>query len=174
MKLSKKIISFVFITLCVLLFVFSAYFYKEVSGYKNSYKFVKKYSSLYGVDSELCLAVIKTESNFNKSAVSNKGAIGIMQIMPSTAGYISSMLNITDYDLFSEETNINFGIFYLSYLFKKFNDETLVILAYNAGEGNVEKWLKENTIKVNNVPFLETRNYLKKVRKRKFLYKVLI
>ena len=136
MKLSKKIISFVFVILCVLLFVFSAYFYNEVSGYKKSYKIVKKYSNLYGVDKALCLAVIKTESDFNKNAVSNKGAIGVMQIMPTTAEYISKMLGITEYDLFDEETSVNFGIFYLSYLFKKIWLVNLLLLCLFLGQGS--------------------------------------
>ena len=131
---------------------------------------VTMYSFKYNVDANLILAVIKAESNYNENALSNKGAIGLMQIMPSTGEYISLKLNenFNENMLFSTETNIKYGTYYLSYLINKFNSIDLVIAAYNAGEGNVLYWLSKYSVdgeKLDKIPFKETENYLSKVKK---------
>ncbi len=132
------------------------------------------YSQKYGVNKYLVLAIIKTESGYNENAVSSKGALGIMQIMPETAKFISERLNVKEYNLLDYKTSIEFGVYYLSYLEKKFNNEYEIICAYNAGEGRVLSWLKLGILSENSVPFKETRNYLKKVKLRKFLYSKLL
>ena len=134
------------------------------------YEYITKYSNEYGVDSALILATIKVESNFNKNAVSSKGAIGLMQIKEETASYIASMLGEEKFNLKDEETNVRYGTYYLKYLFEKFKSVQVVICAYNAGEGNVSLWLKDKTISKDGktlevVPFLETQNYLNKILK---------
>lgn len=123
-----------------------------VSPVRTSYShYVNKAASKYEIEPELINAVIKTESNGNHRAVSRKGAMGLMQLMPSTA----SDMNVGN--PFSPEENIEGGTRYLRYLLEKFNgDTTLALAAYNAGPKTVEKY--------NSVPPIsETRAYVRKV-----------
>jgi len=109
---------------------------------------------LYAVDPLLIKAVIKTESNFDPNAVSNKGACGLMQLIPETAERFS----VTD--IFDPRQNIYGGTQYLSYLLNLFHgDAELALAGYNAGENAVIKY--DNQIP----PYKETQNYVKKVLK---------
>ena len=93
-----------------------------------------------------------------------------MQIMPKTADFIAkNLVNVESYDIFDGDTNLLFGIVYLRYLLDKFNVEDYAILAYNAGEGNVSSWIDGDL----EIPYLETKNYLKRIKRRKSVYKVL-
>ena len=74
-----------------------------------------------------------------------------------------------DYDLFDVESNILFGVAYLKYLIDKFNVEDYAIIAYNAGEGKVSSWIDDDM----QIPYKETKNYLKKVKRRKAVFKML-
>ena len=110
-----------------------------------------KAAEKYRVDYALVKAVIKAESNFNPSAVSRKGAKGLMQLMPGTAG----VLGITD--SFRPEDNIHGGVRYLRYLLDLFNgDLKLALAAYNAGEDAI---LRHNGIP----PYKETKTYIQRV-----------
>jgi soluble lytic murein transglycosylase len=134
------------------------------------------YSREYDLDPYLVFSVIKVESNFSLCAKSNKGALGLMQILPATAEYIADKLNIEDYDLFDSKINIKFGCYYLRYLLDKFNCADLVLCAYNAGEGNVNKWLNDkrysnDKVSLVYIPFYETREYVKLVNKNFKIYK---
>ena len=135
-----------------------------------------KYSNKYSIDTALVFSVVKCESSFNPNAVSDKGAIGLMQITKPTANYIAQKLKVSDYDLFNAESNLNFGCYYLSYLYERFKDTDTVIVAYNAGEGNVSNWLRNKNYSIDGVtlekiPFLETRLYLKEINKTLSKYK---
>jgi soluble lytic murein transglycosylase len=119
----------------------------------------------------LVIAIIKVESKFDAEAVSKRGAKGLMQLMPETASWISTQTNIDYMEgyLLEPKFNINFGCWYLNNLKKHFNDEIPVILAaYNGGRGNVKRWL-DNGIwdgkfkNVDNIPFNETKSFIKKV-----------
>lgn len=132
----------------------------------------------YGLDKMLIFSVIKTESNFNKSAQSKKGAKGLMQITDKTAKYIADKLGVENYDIFDEQTNINFGCFYIKYLYNRFKDMQTALVAYNAGEGNVSLWLMDKTISddgktLNQIPFAESREYLNKIKQNFVKYKKL-
>lgn len=167
-KFIVSILLIAFLILSLLLF------YHEIGKYKKYESLVIKYSYKYNVDENLVFAILKTESNFNKYAVSKKGAMGISQLLPSTADYIAKMIGFSkEINLFDEETSINLATYYLSYLSKKFSNEIEVVCAYNAGEGRVEKWLLNSQLTTKNIPFKETKNYYKKVKRRKFLYKVI-
>lgn len=147
--------------------------------------FVEKYSAEYGVPEDLVYAVIKTESGFDSSAVSNKGAVGLMQMMPSTFEWLTNDL-LRDYHgagmLYDPETNIKYGTYYLSRLYGRFGDWNTALAAYNGGEGNVSDWLADTRYSsdgkkliIDNIPreFRETENYVKKVNKAFEKYKTL-
>jgi soluble lytic murein transglycosylase len=113
----------------------------------------------------LVACVIRAESNFNPNAVSNKGAVGLMQIMPATAEYIAKKHSIAVYDLTDPQDNIKLGTLYLRYLLDKFGDVKVAVMAYNAGEGNVTRWMNEqdgNRV-LSTTPFPETNAYVEKV-----------
>jgi soluble lytic murein transglycosylase-like protein len=132
-------------------------YYYSTSSYDD---IVNNAALIYGVDPALIKAVIKTESNFDPCAVSNKGACGLMQLIPETA----SRFGVTD--VFDPKANIYGGTQYLSWLTTYFKgDLKLVLAAYNAGEHAVEKY--NNQIP----PYKETINYVKKVFKFLDYYK---
>ncbi len=109
---------------------------------------VRKYAKQHGVDEDLVWAVMRHESGFNPQAVSPKGAMGLMQLMPETA----SLLGVTD--PFDVEQNIAAGIKYLELCLSRFNQDTaLALAAYNAGPQNVAKYQ-------GCPPFPETRQYV--------------
>lgn len=111
-------------------------------------------SSKYGVDPSLVKSIIKAESNFNPRAVSNKGARGLMQLMPSTG----ADMGVTDF--FDPEQNIEGGVRYFRYLLDNFRgDVELSVAAYNCGQGRVIR----NGNCVPNIA--ETKNYVRKVLK---------
>ncbi|MDW3228635.1 MAG: lytic transglycosylase domain-containing protein [Acidobacteriota bacterium] len=113
---------------------------------------IQKIAEKHGVPPDLIHAVIKAESNYDQFALSDKGALGLMQLMPETAMKYG-VLNVLD-----PEQNIEGGVKYLKDLIKQYNgDRNLVLAAYNAGQTAVEK---HNGIP----PYPETRNYLKRVQ----------
>jgi soluble lytic murein transglycosylase-like protein len=113
---------------------------------------VETISTNHGVDPALVNAVIKTESNFNRFAVSRKGALGLMQLIPSTGRRYGVR------DFFDPQQNIEGGVRYLRFLLDKFaGNLDLSLAAYNAGENLVER--------LGRIPSIpETRNYVGKVR----------
>ncbi|MBT9139630.1 MAG: Soluble lytic murein transglycosylase [Dehalococcoidia bacterium] len=140
------------------------YFYREV---------IERYAASYGVDPLLVAAVIRVESKFDQNAVSRRGALGLMQLMPATANWIAPQLGITvltEEMILTSEINIRLGTWYLANLATEFNhNRELILAAYNAGRGQVSGWLAEGVWSgsyedVADIPFLETRNYVSKVR----------
>lgn len=125
-----------------------------------------------GLDPALVLAVIRAESGGDPGAVSRAGAIGLMQLMPSTAAAFAQRTGMEPPGrdaLFDPETNIHLGTRYLAHLRKLFHDDPyLYIAAYNAGPGNVDKWSLQNPELasrqiVEKVAFPETRSYVFRV-----------
>lgn len=149
--------------------------------YKTDYStYVEKYAEEYNVDKYLIYAIIKAESNFDENAVSNKEAKGLMQLMYSTAEEIAEKidLNITEESVMEPDININLGTKYISILIQKYENVGLALTAYNAGSGNVDKWIEENTLKkdgsdIENIPFTETNNYVRKILRDYKIYKEL-
>lgn len=142
-------------------------------------KEILKYSREYDLDPSLVASIINTESSFKEDIVSKQGAIGLMQIMPQTAKYISNLMGENEFKtemLFDPEKNINYGCYYLKYLFARFENEKVSLSAYNAGEGNVSKWLKDEKysddgITLKSMPYYETLNYVEKIENGVNYYK---
>lgn len=146
------------------------------------YDLVEKYAAENNLQITLIYAVIKTESGFRDEVISQRGAIGLMQITEKTGNWIASMLKVSDFtpeDLKNPEMNIRFGCWYLSYLMNRFNGNSeLALAAYNAGEGTVSGWLEANVIewkdtKIKSLPYGETEEYLIRVNRIYFVYKTL-
>lgn len=153
--------------------------------YKNRYptkyeEFVLKYAEKYDTDKYLVYAIIRTESYFDPDAVSKKGAVGLMQIMPETGKWAAEKLKIENFseeDLLDAEKNIMIGVWYFKYLTDKFDgDMRLAVSAYNAGPTNVNRWLGDEEhstdgVTLTNIPFEETKNYERKIMNAYDMYK---
>lgn len=133
---------------------------------------ISENASKQQVDPSWAYAVIRQESAFAPDARSPKGAMGLMQIMPSTGRLIARDLNIrlkSKAQLLDVDTNIRFGISYLRKVMNRFDDNTvLATAAYNAGSQRVKSWLPDDRPLapdrwIENIPFSETRDYLKRV-----------
>ena len=139
-------------------------------------EYVEKYSNEYELDKYLVYAVIHTESKFDETAISEKGAVGLMQLMEKTASECNEKAkfgyNIPE-DLVDPEANIRIGCYYLNKLSKAFNNnEKLILASYNAGMGNVYKWLdnevyldENEELDVKKIPISETKEYVNKALK---------
>lgn len=131
------------------------------------------------IDGALIASLVNVESGYKEKAKSNKGAVGLMQLMPTTAEWLAGKMNLeySEEKLLDAEYNLRIGSYYLAYLIKYFENEKLGICAYNAGQGNVQAWLKDvklspdgKTLKV--IPYKETENYLNRVLKNYHYYKI--
>jgi soluble lytic murein transglycosylase len=125
-----------------------------------------------GLDPALIAGVIYAESHFMDGRTSSAGAQGLMQLTPATAQYIAGKSGGTQFrvsDLGTPQVNIAYGAYYLKYLMKRYGgDVPLVLAAYNAGEGNVDKWIvraraQGKALDIQAIPFGETRSYVTKV-----------
>ena len=131
-------------------------------------------------DDVTILAVVKVESNFDPTAISDKGAKGLMQIKEETFLFVSRKFGL-DYDVddvFEPAKNIEVGVLYLEYLYEKFGGVDVALCAYNAGEGNVSEWLKDKKYSsdgksLDDIPFGETKNYLSKIKFYERIYSCL-
>lgn len=150
-------------------------------NYPQKYsKYVEKYAEEYQIEEELIYAMIKAESNFNADAISNKNAIGLMQILESTAYEVAKEIEeeITKEDIINPEVNIHLGTKYISNLIKRYGNIELAIASYNAGIGNVDSWIEQGIIQENGediekIPFKETNNYVRKILRNYKIYKQL-
>lgn len=124
------------------------------------------------VDPLLVVALMRTESHFDPSAVSPRGARGLMQVMPDTAVWVAEQLPLPTYtieQIHDPATNIALGTWYIRFLLGLFDQNTpLAIAAYNAGPGTVQRWLDDGVWsgslqKVDAIPYDETRQYVQKV-----------
>lgn len=132
------------------------------------YNYVSAYAAKYEVPESVVYAVMKTESNFQSEAKSNAGACGLMQLMPGTFTWIEGKLgeNLADNRIFDPETNIRYGIYYLSWLHSDFEKWETVYAAYNAGPTCVSTWLEDSNSEedaLSDIPYEETANYVDKV-----------
>lgn len=143
---------------------------------RKHYNYIASICKETAISPNLVLAIIKAESSYSGDKVSNKGAVGLMQIMPNTANYVSDLFFAGErFNLYDEKDNILIGVTYLIYLSNKFDNKKTVLSAYNAGEGRVYDWLncKDYSIdgkSLDNIPFEETKIYVEKVLKYEKIY----
>lgn len=132
-----------------------------------------------GLDPSLIAAVIYTETHFVPRK-SSAGAVGLMQITPTTAQFIAHRSGGTAFeqsDLATPQINIAYGSYYLRYVLRRFDANVVLgLAAYNGGEGNVERWLAEaaaagRSFGADDIPFPETRHYVRNVLKAQEEYR---
>ena len=171
MKRSLIIIS---IFICVVVAVISIVIFLFPRKYLN---IINVYAEKYSLSKSMIASVINIESGYDKDCVSNAGAIGLMQLLPSTAFDCANRLDmvITEKDLYNPEININLGCYYLSYLLDMFDGNLENSLsAYNWGLGNVKNWIALGNIDdngtVTNIPVEETVGYIRKYNASYFVY----
>lgn len=145
-------------------------------------EYVEKYSEKYDLEPSLVYAVINTESKFDPNAISYKGACGLMQVSVITGEWGATEVGMKNYSselLFDPEINIELGCWYLETLLLQFGGNmNTALAAYNAGSGNVSKWLKndlysDDGYNLADIPFKETVHYVKKVIFSKKMYEKL-
>jgi soluble lytic murein transglycosylase len=133
---------------------------------------IRQQASEKGVDPALVAAVIYAESRFREGRRSVAGAEGLMQLTPATAKDIARLSGGTQFtleDLATPQVNISYGAYYLRYLLRRYDgNETLALAAYNAGAGNVDRWVataraRGLPLTADAIPFPETRAYVQSV-----------
>lgn len=143
----------------------------QKSFYPRHYKeYVEKYAKEFSVPEYIIYSVIKVESDFDKNAKSDKGACGLMQLMPDTYDWLVTVRKEEKKDIFDVEENIKYGTYYLSVLYERYDNWTYALCAYNAGMGNVDKWILEDEFYIH---FPETKYYVNKLEVVQDKYKSL-
>ncbi len=179
MKLLRKIL-----ILVILIYVLTGIFRVQDIIMERLYptpysEYVDKFSEQYNIDKYLIYSIMKTESKFKEDAVSKSSAKGLMQLMENTAVELAEEEGIAytkDSTIFDVETNIKLGTKYISKLLTYYDGNImLAVTAYNAGIGNVNKWIEEKTIleggtDVENIPFKETSMYVRKIFREYKIY----
>ncbi|QYR23289.1 lytic transglycosylase domain-containing protein [Paenibacillus sp. sptzw28] len=181
----KRVLLVLLFTVIVLLFLNSDWINRWM--YPIEYKpDIRISAQNYNLDPYLVAAIIRVETNYSANAVSKKGALGIMQLMPDTAEWIvkqGRFTNVTTDTLASRaDISIEIGAWYLNSLHQQFDGNMVaVIAAYNAGPGTVNRWMADGVWDgrfetVDKLPYGETRHYVQRViyyyNKYKKLYPV--
>lgn len=132
-------------------------------------------AQLHNIPTSFAMAIARRESSFRSDAISPVGAAGLMQLMPGTAKYVAQT-KVSQSQLFNVNENVEFGVQYLRYLMDKLNNNPVLVSAsYNAGWRKVLEWLPENEalpvdIWIENIPYKETRAYVKAVMAYQHIY----
>jgi soluble lytic murein transglycosylase len=167
----KRAFALLLIVFLLMLFMNSSYIGKKLYPIYFQEE-IRQSASNNQVDPFLIAAIIRVETNYKSHLESKKGAIGIMQLMPDTASWIVETSDVGYYtvdDLKHANVSIQMGGWYIGWLLKHYNGNIYyTIAAYNAGQGNVNKW-KQNGIwkgtpeDIDHIPFGETRHYIQRV-----------
>ena len=177
----------ILLLIAVLLFIAGSESIRELMDsllYPRLYReYVEEYAARYRVEKNMVYAIIKAESGFCQTAVSTSGAVGLMQILPDT--YLSDIRENIGLEgepasvLFEAEENIHAGTYYFARWYDYFGTTVEALAAYNAGFGNVQKWLADESLSttsgliVEKIPFEETRSYIGRVLEYKEKYDAL-
>ncbi len=130
---------------------------------------ILKWSKQRSLNPLLTISLIRQESRFEKDIGSVAGAKGLMQIMPTTGEWVATKANVKTYSLVNPEDNIALGTWYLDYTHDRYdNHSMLAVASYNAGPGNVAKWVQRYGLEdadafVQKIPFPETKGYVEAV-----------
>ncbi len=182
--MSKKAKNLI-ILVVIALFIFSGSFgVYQFLRYRYPLKYeemILEYAGEFALEPSFVAAVIWAESRFKSDAHSHAGAVGLMQLLPDTGSWIAGKIGPEGFEsemLYAPETNIRLGCWYLSYLNKKFEGDMVKTLAgYNAGQGRVSEWEKDwpegHTPGVEDIPYEETRNYIRNIEQAKKIYELL-
>jgi soluble lytic murein transglycosylase len=130
---------------------------------------INKYAGTYKLDPLWVMAVVRVESRFARSAQSRRGAVGLMQLLPTTAREIApeiGLLDFKDEDLTDPDVNLHLGVHYISKLQRQFpDDEVAVLSSYNAGPWITQKWRKgKPTLDIGDIEYPETRRFVRQVQ----------
>ncbi|MCL2294331.1 MAG: lytic transglycosylase domain-containing protein [Spirochaetes bacterium] len=157
----------------------------------SSYRgLIERFAREYGLDPAIFFGLIRTESAFQRAIVSHAGAIGLSQLMPSTAEDMANRIRRSggpDYFLrrdsrgrlnFTDpELNLHIGAFYLNHLIERFDDTLLALLAYNGGQGRVRRWWNASNLPpdlfMETIEIRETREYGRRVLGAAAIYRAL-
>jgi soluble lytic murein transglycosylase len=156
---------------------FTLYLWKASPPWFERLRYPLHYSSMVverakanDLDPALLAAVIYSESRFNPTAESRSGAVGLMQLTPDTAKGIAVRTGGTAFrlsDLTNPAINIRYGSWYLHLLLAKYGDERMALAAYNAGQGNVDRWRTAGLA----IQFPETSAYVARVQHLEGVYR---
>lgn len=183
----KRIIGFFATVLFIGLVVGFMFVYMPYSVKQNTYQLeyideVERYSAEFGVDKALVYSVIKTESDFNPNAISDAGAIGLMQIIEDSFEWVRKKLHCDELvfeDMYSPEYSIRFGCYMLDYLYEKYESIELTAAAYHCGMTTVDSWIEQGIIDPENVDIdkiegSKTQYYVKKILRAYYKYSELV
>ena len=143
---------------------------------------VQRYADEYGITPSLIYGIIRTESEFNPNAVSSANAKGLMQLTDATFDWAQQRSpdkeDLPPEQLFDPEINIHYGTYVLLLLNQQYANPDTALAAYNAGIGNVNKWLKDpecsdDGLTLKAIPYKETADYVQRVRKAQEMYREL-
>ena len=142
---------------------------------------VQNFSKNAGIDPYLALAIMREESLYQADVVSPASARGLMQLMPYTGKRVAKIIGLKlkdEKDLFNPKINIQLGTSYLGQISKRFGEVIQIAGSYNAGPGRMKEWLKRFPDRdldefVESIPYIETRNYVKRVFRTHQLYKAI-
>jgi soluble lytic murein transglycosylase len=130
---------------------------------------IRGHATNHGLDPALLAAVVYVESRFDPNASSEAGAVGLMQLLPETARGIALRTGGTRFvvaDLRDPEINVRYGSWYLDHLRRRYGAMRMVLAAYHAGQGNVDRWRQTGV----GIEFPETRAYVEEVVRMRNVY----
>lgn len=183
MRKTFKILFAVLIIVLVIVLAFKDTVKRRYIYIREYNEFVEVAAKKYETDEALIYAIIKTESNFDEKSTSEVGARGLMQIMPDAFEWVKfkkkDESDISFDDMYNPESNIDYCVYLVSYLMKKYDkDISLVAAAYHSGMGRVDGWIEDKSVSVhgentNKFPSSVTNHYVNKVIKAYNSYKSL-
>ncbi len=178
----NKKIKVLFLSLLAFLLIFILLYFSTIILLKSKYptKYhdaVEQYAQEYSLEPSLVYSMIRSESGFSQYCISKAGAMGLMQLMPSTFEGLQKEefgeVRLTDDNLLEADVNIKYGCRYLRDLLDYYgNNDMLALCAYNAGIGTVNRWFKDYADNNDvDIPYKETEQYVENVLESKKIYK---